>query len=184
MRVSNANDFFRFLGKNYPEAQRHLLARLPAEVLDAILRAPRTDWIPAELDGQYVDEVFAVLGFDGGRDAYRRFTHESLVHSPTLRSIFDGLTRLFGVSVGTYLRAVPGGFRQSYRDALSVRVQRGDHAGTVFIEDIAVELLRFRSYPDVWHGTFLGLYDLAHAEPQLELHVDRPGRRVEIALRW
>src|SRR5436189_167381 len=100
MRVSNANDFFHFLGRQYPAAQEHLVATLPPEVLAPIRGALRTDWIPVELDG------------------------------------------------------------------------------------IAAEGLRFRSYPDVWEGIFLAIYDLAGVEPQLEFSVDRPQRRVEAVFRW
>ena len=184
MRVSNARDMFQFLERHYPAVGRHLREKLPPEVLDRIEHAARTDWIPVELDGQNVDEVLAAMGPDGMRDAYRHFTRESLVRSPTVRSIIDGVMRVFGVSVGTLLRALPGGFRQSYRDAFTLDIQRGDNEALVIFDDIAPEVLRFQGYPIVWEGVFLGLYDLAHTPPQLDFKLLRPARRAEARFRW
>ena len=184
MRASNARDMFQFLVRNYPAVGDHLRDRLPAEVLERIEHAPRTDWIPVELDGQYVDEVLTAMGADGMRDAYRRFTRESLVTSPTVRSIVEGVLHLFGVSVGTLLRALPGGMRQSYRDAFTLDIQRGDKEALVVLDDIAPEVLRFRGYPIVWEAVFLGIYDVARTKPQLDFQLFRGTRRAEARFRW
>jgi len=184
MRASNVRDMFRFLERNYPAVGRQLRDRLPANVLDRIDHAARTDWIPVELDGQNVDEVLSAMGPEGMRDAYRRFARESLVSSPTVRSIVDGVVRVFGVSVGTLLRALPGGMRQSYRDAFTLEIQHGQHKALVILDDIAPEVLRFQGYPLVWEGVFLGIYDLAHAAPQLDFKLVRGARRAEARFRW
>jgi len=116
--------------------------------------------------------------------ASREFTSESLIKSPMMRSLFDGVLRVFGVNVGSLLKVVPSGFRQSYQDAFDLRVERGDREATVVFEDIAPEMMRFGAYPVIWEGIFLGLYDLARAEPTLDFRVLRSLRRVEARFRW
>ena len=56
-------------------------------------------------------------------------------------------------------------------------VERGDGSGRVVFEDIAPEVLRFRAYPIIWEGLFLGVYDLAHKKPQLDFKLLRGERR-------
>lgn len=175
---------FQFLERHYPDVVVQLRRNLPAEVLEAIEQAARTDWIPVELDGQYVDGVLAALGPDGMRAAYRRFTREALVRSSTVRTIIEGALRIFGVSIGTLLRTLPAGMRQSYRDAFELSVQRGEQEALVVFDDIAPEVLRWKGYPLVWEAVFLGLYDLASTPPQLEMKVLRGSRRVEARFRW
>jgi hypothetical protein len=184
MRTSNARDMFQFLVRNYPAVGQHLRDKLPPHVLERIEHAARTDWIPVELDGQNVDEVLAAMGEGGMRDAYRRFTREALISSPAMRSIVEGVLRIFGVSVGTLLRALPGAMRQSYRDAFTLEIQRTEHEALVILNDIAPEVLRFRGYPIVWEGVFLGAYDIARAEPRLDFKLFRGTRRAEARFRW
>lgn len=173
-----------FMERTNPEAVQKLRARLPPEVLEALDHAARTDWIPVELDGQYVDGILAVMGHEDMLAAYRRFTSEALVRSPMLRSFIDGALRLFGVSVGTLLRALPGGLRQSYRDAFTLAIEHGDHEARVIFDDIAPEVLRWKGYPIVWEAVFLGIYDIARTPPQLELKLFRGTRRMEARFRW
>jgi hypothetical protein len=118
------------------------------------------------------------------REAYRRFTRESLVTSPTVRSIVEGALRIFGVGVGTLLRALPGGMRQSYRDAFTLEIQRSENEALVILDDIAPEVLRFQGYPIVWEAVFLGIYDLARVQPQLDFKLLRGTRRAEARFRW
>jgi hypothetical protein len=184
VRVSNARDSFDFLARAYPAVHRHLEATLPAEVLDRMKLAPRTDWIPVELDGQYLDTVHAFMGYEPMKAAYRRFVTESLVRSPTMRGFFDGVVRVFGVGVGAFLRVLPSGLKQSYRDAFTLEMERGDREALVVFDDIAPEVLRFAGYGVVWEAVFLGLYDLAHAEPRLDYKLRRGFRRMEARFRY
>jgi len=184
MRTSNARDYLEFLSRAYPEAHRHVKATVPAAILDRIERGVRTDWIPVELDGQYVDAVLGFLGPGAMRTCSREFVVQSLVRSPMMHGLFDGVRRLFGLSVGSLLRVLPSGLQQSYQDAFTVTVERGEKQALVVFDDIAPEVLRFGAYPLLWEGILLGLYDLARVEPRLDFKLLRGSRRMEARLRW
>jgi hypothetical protein len=146
--------------------------------------ALRTDWIPVELDGQFVEAVVAFLGPDGTKTACRRFLVESLVKSPMMREMFDGAVRLFGVTASGFLKVLPHAFGLSYRDAFTISFDRGDDGGLLVFDDIAPELLRFPAYPVHWEGIFLGVYDLARSPPRLDFELERTERRMRARFRW
>jgi hypothetical protein len=184
VRTNNARDYLEFLGRAYPDAHRHVKATVPAAILERIERGVRTDWIPVELDGQYVDAVLGFLGPVAMRTCSREFVVQSLVRSPMMHGLFDGVRRLFGLNVGALLRVLPRGLQQSYQDAFSVEVERGDDQALVVFDDIAPEVLRFGAYPLLWEGIFLGIYDLARATPRLDFKLLRAARRMEARFRW
>jgi hypothetical protein len=184
VRANNARDYFDFFERAYPALHRHLKETLPPEVLERIEKGLRTDWIPVTLDVQFVDAVVAYLGVEGTKKACRRFVVEALVKSPMMRELFDGVVRLFGVSIGGFLRIVPPALGQSYQDSMTLIVERGKQDTLVIFDDIAPELLRSPSYGIIWEGIFLGLYDLAKVPPQLDFKISRAQRRMEARFRW
>jgi hypothetical protein len=183
VRTSNARDSFEFYRTANPELYAHLRATLPVEVLDRIEKGVRTGWIPVELDAQYVDATLRHLGPDETKALHRAFLVQSLVRSPMMSHLFNGVRRVFGVSVGGFLRVLPSGFAQSYQDAFELQLERGDREAVLVFDDVAPEVLR-AAYPVIWEGIFLGVYDLAGAAPQLDFRILRGARRVEARFRW
>ena len=183
VRASNAHDLFEFLKLSYPDAHRHLKETLPSHVLDRIEGTVRTDWIDIEHDAEYANAVLRCLGPEETKVMIRRFFVQSLVRTPMMYSLFKGVQLVFGVSVGAFLRVVPSGFQQAYRDAFEMRLDRGDHEALLTLDDLAPEVLR-TPYPIFWEGAFLGLYDLASAEPRLDYRFSRATRRIEAHFRW
>jgi hypothetical protein len=184
MRASHTKDFHQFLGRSHPDVQRQLRATLSSAVLERIEQALRTDWIPVELDAQYVGGLLACLGPERMRAAFRTFTVERLARSPSVRSIVNAMLRLFGVGVDGLVRALPAGLRQSYRDAFTVEMEIGSGHARVVLTDIASEIMRCPGYLIIWEAIFLGMYDLAGVEPRLELEVSTSRRRVKADFRW
>jgi hypothetical protein len=184
VRANNARDYLEFLERAYPALHRHLLETLPRDVLLTIQTTLRTDWIPVDLDGQYVEAIVSYLGAEGTKAACRRFLSECLVQSPMLRAMFDGAVRLFGVSVGGFLRVLPSAFAQSYKDAFVISLERTDSEGLLVFDDIAPEVLRFPAYATHWEGILLGIYDLAHTTPRLSFQLSRAERRIKARFRW
>jgi hypothetical protein len=183
-RASNAKDYLQFFARAYPRVHMHVQKTVPPEVLERIERGMRTDWIPIELDGKFVDAILETMGPDGMKNATREFLAQSLIRSPGMRSLFEGMLHVFGVSVSAFLRVLPGGLTQSYRDAFTLEVLRGDRETHVIFDDIAPELLRFNAYPVIWEGLFLGIYDMTKVPPQLDFKLRRDSRRMEARFRW
>jgi hypothetical protein len=185
VRASNARDSLDYIRANHPDLSRHLTEAVPAEVLSQLETSVRTDWIPVAIDSQYVDAVLRYLGPDGTKSLYQAFLVQSLVRSPLMSSLFHGVRRVFGVSVGAFLRVLPSGFGQSYKDAFDIQLERGEREALLVFDDIAPEVLRVRAaYPVIWEGIFLGVYELAGAEPRLEYRIGRAARRMEARFHW
>ncbi len=152
-------------------------------MLERIVGGVRTEWIDVEIDAQYVDAILRHLGPEGTKTMARRFLVQSLVKSPMMHGLFNGVRRVFGISVGAFLRVLPSGLQQSYRDAFEMQLERGDREARLIFDDIAPEVLR-AAYPVLWEGIFLGVYNLASAEPRLDYRISRASRRVEAQFRW
>jgi len=184
VRTRNAQDFLAFLARTRAGALRHVRESVPAEVLDRIDHAARTDWIPVMEHGRFADAVLGVLGVDDMKSASREFLVQALVKSPAILRLFEGVQRVFGVTVAGFVRVIPSVVAQSYKDAFKVVVERVGSEALVVFEDIAPELLKFDAYPVVWEGVLLGIYDLASMAPQLDFKMQRGARRMEARFRW
>ncbi len=169
-RVSNAQDFFDFLRRHEPEAADRVLAAIPDAMREFLEHGARTGWIPLELDGAFVDQVVAELGEERAREQWRAFTASQLTKLPMMRALVDGLIRVFGLSVGTFIRLMPHGWKQSYRDMCHLHIDRSSGEARVTLGDFAPGVLDHR-YDVLFHGVFLGLFDLANAEPRLDYSV-------------
>jgi hypothetical protein len=183
VRASNARDSLEWLRANHPDLHRHLKEAVPPGVLAQLETSVRTDWIPVEIDSQYVDAVLRHLGPQATKALYQAFLVQSLVRSPLMSSLFHGVRRVFGVSVGAFLRVLPSGFGQSYKDAFDLQIERGEREALLVFDDIAPDVLR-AAYPVIWEGIFLGVYELARAEPDLDFRLLRGARRMEARFRW
>jgi hypothetical protein len=184
-RTANAQDFLEFLEEVVrPGTRDHLVATLPREVVDVVVGGARTDWTPIALDGIYVTAIVRWLGEDAARDAWRAFTGQRFVKSPAIRALAEGAVRLFGVSVAAFVRRLPLAYQQSFRDFGAVRVDEGDREATVTIEDLAASGRHFEGYAVLFHGLFLGIYDIVGVEPRLDYRVDTRSRAIRARFRW
>ena len=89
-------------------------ARLSAETIAAIEQALRTDHLPAALNAELAEAVFAECGEQGTR----RWATSSFLHSLDgfFKPLFMGLTGLLGPSPGMLFKAFPQGWATIYRD--------------------------------------------------------------------
>jgi len=183
-RAGNVLDFLAFLEIAHPGVRAHLRGTLGAEVLEAIEGCARTGWIPIELDGQRVTEIVRYLGHDRAREAWRRFTSSSLIRSPAMRAISDGIVRVFGRSMSTCLKSIPLMFEQSWRDCGRVELEHGRREATVRIVAMPPDLARYTAYAVLFEGVFLGLYDIMKIEPRLEYRPALASGRIHARFRW
>jgi hypothetical protein len=181
-RAGNAKDFLAFLEELQPGTTAHLRGTLPREVMDAVEHSARTEWTPIAIDAQYVDEIVRWLGEDRACDAWRRFTSERFIRAPAIGALAEGTIRLFGLSVSSFIRMIPFAFRQAFRDFAEVDVKLDERSATVVIGHLAPGVTA--SYATLFRGLFLGVYDLAKREPQLELQHEAAARRIVAQFRW
>ncbi len=89
-------------------------ARLSAETIAAIEQALRTDHLPAALNAELAEAVFAECGEQGTR----RWATSSFLHSLDgfFKPLFLGLTGLLSPSPGMLFKAFPQGWATIYRD--------------------------------------------------------------------
>jgi hypothetical protein len=183
-RAANAKDFLEFLERFQPGTRAHLRQVLPGEVMEAVEGSARTDWNPIDLDQQYVEAIVRWLRPERARDAWRQFTSERFVRAPAVRSLVEGAVRVFGLSVRSFVRIVPLAFSQGFRDFGTVELQLRDHDADVIISGIAPEVRAFDAYAVLFHGLFLGVYDVAKTPPRLEYRASREERRITARFAW
>jgi hypothetical protein len=184
-RAANAKAFLAFLEGLHPGTTAHLRATLPPEVMEAVEGSARTDWNSLALDGQYVAAIVACLGAEQACAAWRRFAYQEFIRTPAIRAIFDGTRRVFGLSVGALLKVMPLAFHQGFRDFGEMRVTIGERDATAEIAELAPEVVRHgEAYGVLFHGMFLGIYDMVQAEPRLDYRVELEARRLVAHFRW
>ncbi len=181
-RAGNAKDFLEFLEQLQPGTAAHLRATLPREVMSAVEGSARTDWNDIELDAQYVTAIVRWLGPERAREAWRKFTSERFIRAPAIRALAEGAIRVFGLSVPSFVRMVPFAFRQGFRDFADVEVTLGERNATVTIRNLAPAVSP--EYATLFHGLFLGIYDIAGVPPQLEFRPALDARRITAQFRW
>lgn len=183
-RAGNARDFFEFLETFQPGAQGHLRRVLPAAVLAGIEHATRVDWNDVEtIDGPYVTAIVSWLGEERAPAAWREFTSKRFIHTPAIRALAEGAARLFGVSVGSYVRMIPFAFQQGFRDCGSATVTMGEDEATLEMS-LDPAFARFEAYAALLQGIFLGVFDIAHAEPRLDFRPSLGEGRIVATFRW
>lgn len=181
-RAGNAKDLLAYLEVTEPAAAAHLRRALPRAVLDAVELSARTDWNDLGVDRIYVAEIVRFLGHERARQLWRRFASQRFVRTPAIRALTEGAVRLFGLSVGSLVRVVPLAFQQAFRHAGEVSVTLANREATVVIEHLAPEV--DEAYLVLFHGTFLGIYDLVKAPPQLEFRAEPAARQIVARFRW
>jgi len=183
-RAGNAKDFYEFLEEFHPGTQDRLRQRLPGSVLERIHDATRIDWNDVEAtDGPYVTAIVDCLGAERARQAWRVYTSARFIKTPAIRALAEGAARLFGISVASYVRMIPFAFHQGFRNCGDVVAQLSEREAPVEVK-LTRSFASFDAYAVLLHGLFLGIFDIAHAEPQLEYRPDLGARRVSARFRW
>jgi hypothetical protein len=183
-RAANAKQFLEFLEGFRPGTAVELRSALAPEIMAAVLGSARTDWNGLKVDGPFVTAIVSCLGVDQARTAWRRFADEQFIHMRAIRAIFDGAQRLFGLSVGALVRVAPLAFQQGFRDFGEMRVAVSDRHATIEIAVVPEVLPHLEAYAVLFHGMFLGMYDIVGVEPELDFQVSGSDRKIVAAFRW
>ena len=170
---------------NYPGTRELVLGALTPEIRNLFETAPRTAWIPLEQDAIFVDAIVGRLGAGLSSEIWTNYTSR-FVESPLQRALFDGASRLFGVSVGTFIRITPRVWTTSYRGAGEVDVtEAGDTWRRLHITDMHPAMCSRPGYMILLKAMFRGMYRLANDPSEdFEMRLDAAGRQLHAEFRW
>lgn len=102
------------------------------------------------------------------------------------RSLFDGAARIFGLTVGAFVRIIPRVWTTSYRGVGIVTVgDTQDGSRDLDISDMHPEMCSRPGYVILLRGLFRGMYRLAgDASEDFELHFNAESRSLKATFRW
>jgi hypothetical protein len=169
----------------YPGTRELVLGALSPELRTVFETAPRTSWIPLEQDAAFVDAIVDRLGLGLSRELWTRYTAR-FAQSPMQRALFDGATRLFGLSVGSLVKILPRIWTTSYRGAGQLDAhEAGDNWRLLHITDMHPAMCERAGYLILLRAMFEGMYELANTgDPDFDLRFDEQSRELHVEFRW
>jgi hypothetical protein len=184
VRGGAVHDTFAFLDKFEQGARAKVLARTPEVSRELLLNASRTSWVPVEHDHFLVDGIVEVLGVARAVQYWRAATTH-LIERPILKSFVSGMINLFGDDPGRVIGLLPKGWPLVYRDVAELSYTRPEQGmGTVLFDHVALPVRLYPNYFHSWHGTCLGVADLARAGGGVEFSVARDRSSAVARFRW
>lgn len=167
-----------------PGLKGRVLARVPAADVEVLERALPTDWIPASHTRPVIDGIVAELG-DRAPALWTSLVGVRLFRSPLLRGFVDTIVRLGGVSPGRFIKAMPRGWRNAYKDWCEPRVaQLKSNEAFVEFVGVAPYLFEHRQHWIAIRGVLEGLVAAAHHKGQAEIQFEPERARVLAHVAW
>jgi hypothetical protein len=103
-----------------PEDAR-VLARVRPETIADTRAASRVEWMPLELNREFVRAITAELGVPAGEAFFHRIYAEML-QGPVFSALFRGIRALGARSPGAWLKHAPRGYAMIFRDVGRVEI--------------------------------------------------------------
>lgn len=184
VRAAAVHDALAFLDKFEPGAQARVLARVPPASRECLLQTARSAWVSLEHDHYTVDAIVELFGVTRAVQ-YWRATTTSMVERPLLKSFVSGMISVFGRDPGRVVAILPTGFLQVYRNVGEVSCDRSEeHQAVVRFEHVASAVRAHPNYFHSWHGTCLGVADLARIQIPVEFTVARDRGSAQARFHW
>jgi hypothetical protein len=145
-------------------ARARVLGSVPAASREILLTTSRSSWVGIEHDRHAVDGIVNLFGV-GRAIQYWRAATSRLAERPLLKGFVSGMTALLGHDPGRVLGLLPKGWSLVYRACCEPRMDTSvaGEANLRFV-DVAAEVRSAPNYFHSWHGTCLGMADLARME--------------------
>lgn len=184
-RIRNAQDLLVFIEAEHPGSREAILSLVRTELREALETASRTTWIPLEEDANFVDAVIAHFGTEAAEQLWLDYAAR-FVKTPLQRALFDGAIRIFGLSVGTFVRIIPRVWSTSYRGAGEVDVsEKGEGWQRLRIYDMHPAMTERSGYAILLRGLFRGMYRLAkHEDEDFDMSFDPEAGVLTAEFRW
>jgi hypothetical protein len=152
-----------------PKERDAVLAELDQADVDRISNAAKTDWLPAEVQGNLDRAVYTALGEERLIDWVRNYTREAS-EIPVFAPIARGALTLFGGGAAGGLRILPKTWGFVARNCGRCLVERSDDGAAVSYVDLP-EVMRTEWFVAAGKGGLFGLLEFVKAT-DIEVEVD------------
>jgi hypothetical protein len=176
-------DSLAFLDKFEAGAQARVLERIPQASRDVLLNTARSSWVSIEHDHFAVDAIVELFGAARAIQYWRSATN-NLIERPLLKSFVSGMINVFGSDPGRVIGILPKGWPLVYRDLGELSCARDEGQAVVHWDPVAPEVRLYANYFHSWHGTCLGVADLARIKSAVEVVVARDRSSAQATFRW
>jgi hypothetical protein len=159
-------------------------AHVPAADLAVLDNMRPTDWIDASHSRPVIDGIIRELG-PRATELWISLVGARLLRTPLLGGFFDMLVRLGGLTPSRFLKSLPRGWGNAYRDWGEPQVtELGErHVAVEFIR-VAPYLFEHRQHWVAVEGALLGLVNVGNEKGEAELSYDPANQRVTATVRW
>lgn len=165
-------------------ARARVLGSIPPVSRELLLHTSRSSWVGIEHDRHAVD---AIVGFFGVTRSiqYWRKSMGILAERPLLKGFISGMTGLFGNDPGRVIGLLPKGWSLVYRDLCDPKMDRlAPGQLSIQFARVAPEVLAAPNYFHSWHGTCLGLADLAQMKGKVVFLVSADRASANVTFSW
>jgi len=164
----------------YAEVRGHV----PASDLEVLDSMRPTDWVAASHSRPVIDGIIHELG-PRATDLWVSLVGTRLLRTPLLGGFFDMLVRLGGMSPTRFIKSLPRGWGNAYRDwGDPVVTELDDRKAQVDFVNVPPYLFEHRQHWIAVEGALIGLVNVANEKGEAELHYDPDNRRVRADVRW
>ncbi|MFT3921280.1 MAG: hypothetical protein QM778_01970 [Myxococcales bacterium] len=171
VRAAAQQDALEQLDKFEPGARARVLERLPPDTRQIMLTTSRSAWVSIEHDHYAVDVIVRLFGPSRAVQYWRGVTN-SLIERPILKSFVSGMVSIFGDDPGRIIGILPKGWSLVYRDLCEpVCLREGEGKTVLRFENLVPEVRIYSNYFHSWHGTCLGVADLARIKGKVTFDV-------------
>jgi hypothetical protein len=164
------------------EPATRILADLEPRTLRRIQEATRVDWLPIDLYLELVHAIEAVAGEQGLRRWARAAVRRSL-ETNLFRPLLETVARLFGLSPRALLRAVPQGWKATFRGCGALSVASSAAGMELRLAGLP-ERLRERPFLLSLSGAFEAVLDAARVQGEVRLVAPAQGFEATFEARW
>lgn len=159
-------------------------SQVPAADLAVLDKMRPTDWVPASHSRPVIDGIVRELG-PRATELWVSLVGARLLRTPLLGGFFDMLVRLGGMSPGRFLKSLPRGWGNAYRDWGEPQVTELVERQACFeFVDVAPYLFEHRQHWVAIEGVLIGLVNVANERGEAALSFDPDNRRVLATVRW
>jgi hypothetical protein len=159
-------------------------AHVPAADLEVLDKMRPTDWVAASHSRPVIDGIIAELG-PRATELWVSLVGARMLRTPLLGGFFDMLVRLGGMSPARFLKSLPRGWGNAYRDWGEPHVtELGEREALVEFVDVAPYLFEHRQHWVAVEGVLIGLVNVANEKGEAELRYDPANQRVHATVRW